>query len=47
MKKEKHTDPTPDEDKLDGAKATGCLIVGIILIAIFLSVMGFLIDKIR
>lgn len=47
MKKKKHTDPIPDEDKLDGTKAVGCLFIGIVLIAIFISIASFLIDQIR
>lgn len=47
MKKKKHTDPIPDEDKLDGTKAVGCLFIGIVLVAAFISVMGFIIDQIR
>ena len=47
MKKEKHTDPIPDEDKLDGMKTIGCLVAGIIIIAIFLSVAGYFISQIR
>ena len=47
MKKEKHTEPIQDPDPLDGLKAIGCLFAGIILIAIFISITGFLISQIR
>ena len=47
MKKQKHPDPLPDEDKLDGTKAIGCLFIGLVLIAAFLSITGFLISQIR
>lgn len=43
QKKIKFEDPDP----FDGLKAIGCLITGIIIIAIFISATSFLISQIR
>ena len=47
MKKEKHTEPIQDPDPFDGLKAIGCLFAGIVIIAAFISVAGFIINQIR
>lgn len=36
-----------DNDPFDGLKAVGCLIFGIIIIAIFISATSYLISQIR
>ena len=36
-----------DNDKFDGLKAVGCLVFGIILLAIFVSAASYFISQIR
>ena len=45
--KKKGTPVIHDPDPFDGLKAIGCLVTGLILIAIFISVAGFIINQIR
>ena len=45
--KKKGTPVIHDPDPFDGLKAIGCLFAGIVIIAAFISVAGFIINQIR